>query len=349
MRALTVVPRRAGSLALTEVPDPVPGPGDLLVESVAVGVCGTDREVIAGDYGYAPPGRERLIIGHESLGRVRQAPAGSGFSPGDLVVGLVRYPDPVPCVACAHGEPDMCRNGRYTMRGLKELDGYASELWSVETDRAVRLDSGLGESGVLLQPASVVAKAWEQIEKIGRRSWYEPRRVLVTGAGPFGMLAALLGVQRGLDVHVFDFVKGGPKAALVADLGATYHTGWIEDVVTALKPDVVVEACGAAEVFTGTLSAIGPYGIVCLTGVTPGSRRITVDVGMLNREMVLENAVVIGTIDSNLRHFTAAAGALAVSNRDWLARLISRRVPLHSYAGAYERRENEVKVVLTFG
>lgn len=81
MRALTVVPRRAGSLALTEMPDPVPGTGELLVESVAVGVCGTDREVVAGDYGWAPPGRERLVIGHESLGRVRQAPAGSGFSP----------------------------------------------------------------------------------------------------------------------------------------------------------------------------------------------------------------------------------------------------------------------------
>ena len=91
---------------------PRPGPGELLVDGLALGVCGTDREIAAGEYGWAPPGRERLVIGHESLGRVREAPAGSGFEAGDLVVGVVRRPDPVPCGACARGEFDMCRNGR---------------------------------------------------------------------------------------------------------------------------------------------------------------------------------------------------------------------------------------------
>src|SRR4051812_8931594 len=183
MRAVTTVPSKAGSLEVSEVPEPIPGDGELLVEGIAVGVCGTDKEIVRGDYGWAPPGRERLILGHESLGRVLDAPTGSDFSSGDLVVGVVRRPDPVPCGACAHGEFDMCRNGKYTERGIKARDGYASELWSVESEFAVRLDPALADVGVLLEPTSVVAKAWDQIERVGARSWFAPERVLVTGAG----------------------------------------------------------------------------------------------------------------------------------------------------------------------
>ena len=206
MRALTVLPGHPGSLAVTDVPEPEPGDGDLLVDGLAVGVCGTDKEIAAGEYGSAPPGRDRLVLGHESLGRVREAPADSGFTPGDLVVGVVRRPDPVPCGACARGEFDMCRNGRYTERGIKDIDGYGSERWVVETEYAVKLDPRLRDVGVLMEPTTVVAKAWDQVQKIGARSWFEPRTALVTGAGPIGLLAALLGVQRGLDVHVLDQV-----------------------------------------------------------------------------------------------------------------------------------------------
>src|SRR5436190_7689118 len=140
MRALTVEPMKAGTAVVRELPNPEPGPGELLGEGLALGVCGTDREIAAGEYGWAPPGRDRLVLGHESLGRVRSAPPGSGFAVGDLVVGVVRRPDPVPCGACAHGEFDMCRNGRYTERGITALDGYGSERWCVAAEYAVRLD-----------------------------------------------------------------------------------------------------------------------------------------------------------------------------------------------------------------
>ncbi|MGC3002419.1 alcohol dehydrogenase catalytic domain-containing protein, partial [Streptomyces sp. G35A] len=196
MHALIVQPGRRGSLDVRRLPDPSPADQELLVRGLAVGVCGTDREIVDGAYGWAPAGRDWLVLGHESLGRVEHAPASSGFSVGDLVAGVVRRPDPVPCGACAHGEFDMCRNGRYRERGIKELDGYAAQLWCVEPEYAVRLQPHLETVGVLMEPASVVAKAWEQVERVGGRSWFEPQRVLVTGAGPIGLLAALLGTQR---------------------------------------------------------------------------------------------------------------------------------------------------------
>ncbi|WP_159793043.1 glucose 1-dehydrogenase [Puerhibacterium puerhi] len=345
MRALTVVPEQAGSLAVTEVPDPEPRDGELLVEGVAVGVCGTDHEIAQGDYGSAPAGDERLVIGHESLGRVREAPEGSGFSPGDLVVGVVRRPDPVPCGACARGQFDMCRNGRFTERGIKDLHGYASERWTVEADYAVRLDPSLERVGVLLEPTTVVYKAWQQVDAVGGRSWFEPQKALVTGAGPIGLLAAMIGVQRGLEVHVLDRSTDGPKPDLVRDLGASYHTDPVREVAAAVRPDVVIEATGAAEVVFDAIGATGAYGVTCLTGVT-SSRRLRIDAGAVNRDLVLENDAVVGTVNANLEHFRGAAEVLAKADRDWLGRMITRRVPLERATEAFERQDDDVKVVV---
>jgi glucose 1-dehydrogenase len=348
MRALTVTPGTPDTAQVEDVPDPEPADGDLLVRGLAVGVCGTDKEIARGDYGWAPPGRERLTLGHESLGRVERASSGSDFAVGDLVAGIVRRPDPEPCGACAHGEWDMCRNGRYTERGIKELDGYASELWTVPAKYAVKVASHLGLSGVLTEPTSVVAKAWEQVDRIGRRAWFEPRTVLVTGAGPIGLLAALIGVQRGLDVHVLDQVTDGPKPDLVSDLGATYHHDNVAAMAQQARPDIVIEATGAGDVILDAIAETGPYGIVCLTGVSPTGTSVEVDAGGLNRELVLENDAIVGSVNANLRHYQAATTALEHADASWLERLITTKVPLADAPTAFDRAgSNDVKVVIT--
>ncbi len=347
MRAQTVEPGTAGSLRLDELPDPARGDGELLVRGLAIGVCGTDKEITRGDYGWAPPGHQRLVLGHESLGRVEQAPLGSSFGRGDLVIGVVRRPDPEPCGACAVGEWDMCRNGRYTERGIKELPGFGSEWWTVPEQYAVRVDDALGLAGVLTEPTSVVAKAWEQVVRVGERAWFDPRRVLVTGAGPIGLLAAMIGVQRGLDVHVLDRVTDGVKPDLVRDLGATYHHTSVDQVVARARPDVVIEATGAGSVVLDTIAGTASYGIVCLTGVSPRGRTLSLDASGLNRTLVLENDAVIGSVNANLRHYQAAATALAAADREWLHRLITTTVPLDDALSAFEGPGEDVKVVIT--
>ena len=194
--AVTVVPGTAGSLRVDEVPEPDARLGSVLVEALAVGICGTDVEIAEGGYGWPPPGRDRLILGHESLGRVLD-PGSSGLRVGEHVVGIVRRPDPVPCPNCAVGEWDMCSNGGYTERGIKQVDGFMAERWRIEPEYAVRVDPGLGVLGVLLEPTTVVAKAWEHIASIGRRTFWDPQTVLVVGAGPIGLLGALIAVQHG--------------------------------------------------------------------------------------------------------------------------------------------------------
>ena len=140
------------------------------------------------------------------------------------MVGIVRRPDPIPCPNCVVGEWDMCRNGQYTERGIKQINGFMSERWRVEPEYVVKVDRSLGLLGVLLEPTTVVAKAWEQVAAVGQRAFWDPRTVLVTGAGPIGLLAALVGKQRGLEVHVLDRAESGAKPDLVRALGATYHT-----------------------------------------------------------------------------------------------------------------------------
>jgi glucose 1-dehydrogenase len=345
MKAVTVRPGVPGSVSFEEVPEPDERSGSILVEAVAVGICGTDVEIASGAYGWAPPGQERLILGHESLGRVLD-PGGSGLEVGDLVVGIVRRPDPVPCGNCAVGEWDMCRNGRYTERGIKELDGFMSERWRIEPGFFTKLDPSLGILGVLLEPATVVAKAWELVGAMRARAFWEPHHVLVTGAGPIGMLAALVGVQHGFDVHVLDRAAEGSKPRLVEDLGATYHTGSVADI--GIEPDVVIECTGVGPVIVDAIGQVAAGGVVCLTGVGSGgptSGRASADMATA---LVLRNNVVVGSVNANRRHFYRAAQALAAADRDWLAGLISRRVAPDHIVDALTRGPDDIKVVVDF-
>jgi len=344
MRALTVQPGTPNSIDLSTVPPPPLSDGAVLVRALALGVCGTDREIIRGDYGWAPPGEERLVLGHESLGRVEEAPPGSGFAKGDLVAGIVRRPDPVPCPACAAGVWDMCRNGQYTERGIKERNGYGSEFFRVEPDFLIKLAPSLGMLGVLMEPTSIVAKAWEHVLRIGARApAWTPRVALVTGAGPVGLLAAMIGAQMGLEMHVLDRNKTGPKPKLVEKLGAMFHLS-----LDGLRPDIVIECTGAPPVILDVFGRTAPDGIVCLAGVSSGGREFPLDVGDLNRSMVLENHVVFGSVNANRGHYAAAADALARADRDWLAGVITRRVPLARWREAFQPQEDDIKVIVDF-
>jgi len=345
MLALTTTPGTANSARLEEVAPPQIN-GGLLVRTLAIGICGTDAEIIAGHYGTPPQGSDRLIMGHESIGIIEEAPDGSGFSKGDLVAGIVRRPDPVPCSACRAGEWDMCHNGLYTERGIKGLHGYGSQWFSLEPAFAVKVDPSLGVLGVLLEPMSVVAKAWDHIAKIGHRAAWTPRHVLVTGAGPVGLLAALMGVQQGYDVHVFDRAEWGLKPDLVRDLGASYHIGDLHKL--NITPDIVLECTGASSVVLDVINMTAPGSIVCLAGVSSGSRVVELDLGLVSRAMVLENDVIFGSVNANRRHFELAADALRTADKGWLSRLINRRVPLAKWSDALNRTDGDVKVILEF-
>src|SRR5512136_920118 len=315
MKAITVEPKTPGSVRFEDVPEPDIQSGSVLVEAVAVGICGTDVEIAEGKYGWAPPGKTRLVLGHESLGRVLDPGPASGLKKGDLVVGIVRRPDPVPCPNCAVGEWDMCRNGQYTERGIKQIDGYMSERWRIEPEYAIKVDPTLGVLGVLLEPTTVVTKAWEHTLAVGQRAFWEPRTVLVTGAGPIGLLGALLGKQLGLEVHVLARTEHGPKPELVRALGAKYHTCSVSEIEFA--PDVIMECTGVGQVISESIAVIGASGVVCLTGVGHGGAVPQIPTANVASSAVLKNNVLFGSVNANKRHWYKAAQALARADRSW--------------------------------
>jgi glucose 1-dehydrogenase len=283
-------------------------------------------------------------LGHESLGRVLD-PGPSGFAVGDHVVGIVRRPDPEPCANCAVGEWDMCSNGGYTERGIKQLDGFMADRWRIEPEYAFKVDRSLGLLGVLLEPTTVVAKAWEHIAMIGRRSFWDPGTVLVVGAGPIGLLAALIGVQYGGEVHVLDRVTSGRKPALVEALGATYHTGAVSEL--GLSPDIVVECTGVAQLVRDVANAAAPGGIVCLTGVGPPAAPDG-SATTLATDAVLKNLVMFGSVNANPRHYYRAAQVLARADRSWLEQLVTRKVDPDAFEQALDRDSDDIKVVIEF-
>lgn len=347
MRAITIVPGVANSARLEDVPEPALADGAVLVRASALGVCGTDREIVSGLYGVAPSGERRLILGHESLGVVEEAPRDCGLDRGDIIVGVVRRPDPVPCPACAAGEWDMCRNGFYTERGIKERHGFGAERFRLEPEFAVKVDPGLGISAVLMEPASIVAKAWDHVERIGRRSAsWQPRSLLITGAGSIGLLAALMGAQRNLEIHVFDRQEEGLKPELVRDLGGVHHAQTTS--LREMKFDVVMECTAASAVIVEAVAHCAPGGVVCLVGVSASGRKDEFDIGGFNRKLVLNNEMIFGTVNANLAHYRAAAASLARADRAWLERLITRRVPLDRWREALEPRAGDIKVVIDF-
>jgi threonine dehydrogenase-like Zn-dependent dehydrogenase len=346
MKAITVEPKRPGSAKWEDVEEPDVREGSVLVETVAVGVCGTDVEIIEGKYGWPPPGKTRLILGHESLGRVLEPDPARRFKKGDLVVGIVRRPDPVPCPNCAVGEWDMCRNGQYTERGIKQIDGFMSQRWRIEPDYAMKVDNSLRLLGVLLEPTTVVTKAWENIDAIGRRAFWEPRTVLVTGAGPIGLLAALLGKQRGLDVHVLDRVDSGLKPGLVRALGASYHAGTVASI--GFHPDIIIECTGVGAVISDSIKEVATGGIICLTGIGSGGQSTGIATADIAAEAVLKNKVVVGSVNANKRHWYKAGEALARADRSWLDQLITRRERPENFASALQRDDDDIKVVVQF-
>lgn len=355
MRAVVVTPKKPGSGRLAEVPDPQPRDGEVLVQVHQVGLDGTDAEILQGQYGEAPPDDDYLIIGHESLGRVEKVTgAAEGLSLGDWVVAIVRRPDPVPCRNCAAGEWDMCLNGQYTERGIKGRHGFLAEFYTESPDFLVTVPAEIAPVAVLLEPLTIVEKAIEQIKRIQSRLVWQPERAVVLGAGPIGLLAGMLLSLEGIQVHFYDATERGIKSDLAESAGANYiwaHERKLgHELADEIGPvDIVVEATGYSPLAFDAMDMVASNGIVCLTGVSGGSRKLEVSADHLNLEMVLSNKVVFGTVNANRRHFESGVRHLQEFEVRWpglLSRMITRRLPLEDFARALERSPGHIKSIV---
>jgi threonine dehydrogenase-like Zn-dependent dehydrogenase len=352
MLALVTTPGRSGATEVAEVPTAGAGERQVLVRTLEVGVCGTDREISEGLFGIAADEGGRLILGHELLGVVERD--GNGFSKGDLVTATVRR-SCGRCAPCRVGAPDACDSGLYYERGITRLDGFACELVAEDPAELVAVPRSLGRLGVLAEPASICARGLRHAMAIGSRQPWQPSRVLVIGAGAIGTLATLLLRLHDHEVWTADRRPAVPeKAAVFAAIGATYvqtQGSSLAELAAAVGGfDIVVQAAGSAQVSLDTIALLRRNGVACLLGIDGHDQRVTVEGPVIGVDTVLQNRAVFGSVNANRVDWVEAITALDRANARWpqaLEACVGLRVPLDRYREAFEF--DGVKATLRLG
>ena len=361
MKAIAVFPGKPNSVHLTEMPDPslneVPNGRGVLVRVLRVGVDGTDKEINAAEYGKAPSGSDFLVIGHESFGQVEAVGEKvTEVRPGDYVVATVRRPGS--SIYDLIGTNDMSTDDVYFERGINLRHGYMSEYYVDDAEFIVKIPQGLKEVGVLLEPTTVVEKGIAQAYEIQRRlRVWRPRRASVMGAGTIGLLATLVLRLRGLQVTTFGLnPKPYLNSELIEAIGATYQSTKelsIRDGAEKYGPfDIIFEATGYSPVVFESMQALGKNGVLVLSSVTGGDRRIEVPADQINLDFVLGNKVMVGTVNANREYFEMGVKDLAQAEAEypgWLKRLLTHPVKgLENYGALFDKLLNPNGAIKVF-
>ncbi|MDA4112278.1 MAG: glucose 1-dehydrogenase, partial [Thaumarchaeota archaeon] len=355
VKAIVVTPRTQNTLRVEEVQTPEPSKKEALLRVLRIGICGTDRDIISGFYGEAPSGSDFLILGHESICRIEKLGGKStDFKVGDLVVPTVRRSCPENCLNCSNHESDMCYTGHYREHGIKQLHGFASEFAVSDVSYLAKMPESLVDVGVLLEPLTIVEKALVQTFALQttRMKW-KPRKALVLGAGPVGLLATAILRLQGLEVDtVATRSKESMKAKLVELTGANY----INSKETPLhsldnRYDIVFEITGNPAVALEAQDLIMVNGIVCYLGIYREEQE-TQNIGKVFTDLVLGNKLHFGSVNANLTYFERGAKDLRKIQRNWptlLSTIITRKEKPENAQQAYSpESEEEIKTILEF-
>lgn len=357
MRTITTIPGRANSLSLEQRELPEPEVGSVLVRVIEVGVCGTDWDVIAGRKGLPPAGTDRLILGHESLGRVESSGDQAGeYRVGDLVVATVRRGDD--CPMCCSGRTDLCETGGYRERGIFGLDGFMQDYYLERPENLVKVPPSLRAVGVLVEPLACAHKAVRRALELRGASepGWGPSSAAVIGAGPVGLLATmLLRLEDVATLTIARSPRGGLRSKLVEATGASY-AGTSETPLSVLARergsfDLIIEVAGASEMVFQVFEGLARNGIMVLTSATEGDGPLGVRSAWFNREMVRGNRMIVGSNSASRADFHAAVDALAAMENRWsqlLERMITRRLSPEEFVHQYTQLGEQVKPVLVF-
>ena len=356
MKAIAIVPGTAGS-RLVERPEPsITTQDEVKVRMIRVGICGTDREEVSGGRAQAPDGQTELVIGHEMSGQVVDVgSAVTHVKPGDYAVFTVRR-GCGECACCLMNRADMCRSGKYLERGIRGLDGYQTEFAVDQEQYIVRVPNELEPVGVLMEPLSVVEKAIDEALRVQivrcpdaatTPDWFHGRCCLVAGLGPVGLLAAMVLRLRGGEVYGLDVVDANTaRPKWLGGIGGIYIDGrevpadQVEKKIGAM--DLILDASGIAELEFNLLDALALNGVYVLTGIPGGDRPIQIPGAELVRQLVLDNQVMLGSVNAARGHFQMAVDDLAQAHLRWgalIAGLITNRYPWDRFAGLINQHQ----------
>ncbi len=353
MKAIAVTPKRPNSAYIIDLEEPKYRDDEVLVRVLNVGVCGTDREINQGLYGEAPTPKDHLVLGHESFGVVDEVGKSvKSLKKGDYVVRTVRRPCGE-CVNCFNGQQDMCLTGNFLETGIKGLDGSLVEYYVESPSYLVKVPASLKDVGVLLEPLSFVEKVARQAFTIQKRMYWEPKKALILGAGPIGILEAMILSIRGLDVCVVARSKSGNlKSKIVNNIGATYQStsmSSLDDIAKKMgNIDIIVEATGDSSMSAEAMRYLGKNGILCLTSITGDNKEVTFPIAKFNFNTVLYNKLIVGVVNADIRDYEQGVKDLEEFENRWksaVGRMITTRVTWKDYRRLFELEKDDIKVV----
>jgi glucose 1-dehydrogenase len=362
MKAVAVFPKSREVRVIEDAPEPrISSPTQVRVRTLEVGVCGTDKEITNFRYGTPPQGSDFLIVGHEALGEVVEVGEQvQGFQPGDLVVPRVRRPCPHErCPACRRGYPDFCVTGDYTERGIQKAHGFCAQLFVEDVAYLHRVPAALRQVAVLTEPLTIAEKALREVQHLnGRLPWeVKPGHAVVLGSGPVGLLGAMALLRAGYGTTVYSrSPKPNVKAEAAEALGAPYLSAKevpVEELARRVgSVDVVYEAAGASKVAFEVLRVLGPNGVFVFTGLPERKQPLELEGAALLKQLVLENQMVLGTVNAADMDFDAALEDLERFQARWpggLERLITARHPPEEFLRVVSGKLGGIKHVITFG
>jgi len=343
MQALVTRPGEARSTHVEDIAPVDAREEELLLRTLEVGVCGTDREISEGLFGIAPDDEQSLVLGHEALAVVERD--GHGFTRGDLVTATVRR-SCGRCIACEEDSPDSCLTGDYSERGITRLHGYARELVAEDPTQLIAIPTSLGRLGVLAEPTSICERALRHARTIGGRQPWQLERALVIGAGAIGLVTTYL--LRLADVEVWT-ASLEETNELVEQSGAHYVSTSGTEISELGTFDLVIEAAGNAELMAQSLGLLRRNGVACLLGIDPRRQKVEIEGRVLGVDAILENHVLFGSVNAHRRDWLAAVEDLDRARERWpeaLARFVTLRVPLDHFEEAFEHRGGKATLVL---
>lgn len=364
MKAIAIIPEST-TIRTIDVPEPsITEPDQIKVKVRQVGICGTDREEVSGGRSMPPQGQNELVIGHEMIGQVVEiGKSVTRVKPGDYTVFTVRRGCGA-CLPCLMNRSDMCLTGNYSERGIWKQNGYEAEFVVDKEQYAVHIPDELKDIGVLTEPMSIVEKALDEATRIqsirlpdapATPNWIFHRHCLVAGLGPVGLLGALALRLRGAEVYGIDIVdESSPRAQWLIAIGGRYVDGRkvaADHVDQAIGPmDLILEAAGIAQLDFDLIDALAINGVFVLTGIPGGDRPIQISGADLMRKFVLNNQVMIGSVNASRDHYQMAVDDLANARIRWgdlIGKLITHRYAYQDYIRAFHNHQDgEIKAVI---
>ncbi len=338
---LACVIEGAGQLRVADRPAPEPGPGEVAVDIVYGGVCGSDlhyfHDGAAGEFTI----REPLVVGHEVVGRI--AALGTDVSGLEIGQSVAVHPAQVcgECEWCTGGEPQLCPSSRYlgSAAHFPHVQGGFTERLVVGADRAVPLPTGMSlRRAALAEPFSVAYHA------VGRAGELSGRSVLVTGAGPIGCLvvAALRHAGAGT-VYVSDLTDQALETARQMGADVLLHADRPDDLWPD-QVDVAIEASGSGPGLNSCIRTVRRGGRVVQVGILPPGMTSILGNALVNKELQLHGSWRFHT------EFAAAIEVLATEVDP--EPLISHEFPLSEALTAFRTASDRTaacKVLLQIG